>query len=187
MGSAIAREIEEKLHLPHGWMDQDHSIASAPKIEKKELGSGRCCRLVRLSVSELFVGKKTNPSSGRRGGAARLLPQPAGVRATTRSAPKSSRRSSSRVRDLSLFYNKKVRKPSRKARAPSCGREAAGGRLPARALVRTCASGPRPPRCPAACFSRSACPCSSPSRSSASRSPPSRGPCPRPPGPSGPR
>lgn len=37
IGNAVARTIEERLKLPHGWMDQEHNTLSLPADDKEKL------------------------------------------------------------------------------------------------------------------------------------------------------
>ncbi|MES2535789.1 MAG: hypothetical protein V4632_07930 [Pseudomonadota bacterium] len=37
IGNAIARTIEERLQLPHGWMDREHDMLSMPADAKEKL------------------------------------------------------------------------------------------------------------------------------------------------------
>jgi hypothetical protein len=37
IGHQVARTIEKKLNLPHGWMDQEHTVHSAPADDHEKL------------------------------------------------------------------------------------------------------------------------------------------------------
>jgi hypothetical protein len=37
IGNAVARTIEERLKLPHGWMDREHDVLTLPSDDKEKL------------------------------------------------------------------------------------------------------------------------------------------------------
>jgi transcriptional regulator with XRE-family HTH domain len=52
IGNSVARGIEEKLNLPHGWMDREHDVLNLPIDEREKLFVETALSLFRAQPNE---------------------------------------------------------------------------------------------------------------------------------------